>query len=62
MTEDQAEQAHEASERFQQAIIDLGVAQLSGLTLDQREYVLRKAADEFRFWHVNDAILQKPNT
>lgn len=58
MTEHEAEQAHQASERFQQCIIDLGMAQLSDLTAEQREYVLRKAADEFRFWRINDAILR----
>lgn len=52
----EADKAHEVSELFQDLIVSMGVTLLSGMTAAQQEYVLEKAADEFRFWRIEDEL------
>lgn len=56
MKRKESDKAHEVSELFQDLIVATGVTLLSGLTEEQREYVLIKAHDEFRFWRVEDEL------
>jgi len=53
MTEEQAEIAHEALAALEAAIIAAGKQIFLHLPDDeQREYVVRKMNDEFRFWRI----------
>lgn len=54
MTEEQAVKAHEALEALDAAVIAAGKQILSPLDNEQREYVVRKMGDEFRFWRLLD--------
>lgn len=56
MNEDKADQAHEVLEAYQAAIIAVGAAMLRHLDDEQRQYVIDKCHDEFRFWRVRDAL------
>ncbi len=56
MKRKEADHAHEVSELFQDLIISTGVTLLKTLTAEQQEYVLTKAADEFRFWRIEDEL------
>lgn len=56
MTEEEMDKAHEYSELFQELIISTGVALLTELTDEQREYVLTKAHDEFRFLRIEPRL------
>ena len=59
MTEDEGDQAHEVSEMFQELIVSIGATLLAPLNDEQREYVIYKASNEFRFWRVEDALGEK---
>ena len=48
--------AHEVSELLQETIVQVGAAMLLRLTDEQREYVLAKAHDEFRFWRIEGEL------
>lgn len=52
MTEEQAEIAHEALAALGAAIIAAGKQIFLHLDDEQREYVVRKMNDEFRFWRI----------
>ncbi len=55
MTEEQADKAHEAFEALDAAIIAAGKQIfLPLLDYEQREYVVNKMHDEFRFWRLLD--------
>lgn len=56
MTDEEYDKAHEASELFQELIISVGVTLLKDLTQEQRDYVLNKAHDEFRFWRIESKL------
>ena len=56
MTEEDADQAHEISELYQELIVKTGAVLLANLTEEQREYVIYKASNEFRFWRVEDEL------
>lgn len=56
MNEDKADQAHEVLEAYQYAIVAVGAAMLRHLDDDQRQYVIDKCHDEFRFWRIHDAL------
>ena len=58
MKANDADNAHEVSEAFQEAVIQLGIAMLLNLTNEQREYVITKAHDEFRFWRITDRLAE----
>lgn len=60
MTEEEGDEAHTVSEQFQDIIVAVGTALLLPLTPAQREYVLVKAHDEFRFWRIEDELKGKP--
>jgi len=53
MDEEEALKAHEILVLYQDAIVALGVVMLKDLTDEQREYVIDKCHDEFRFWRVS---------
>lgn len=48
--------AHQVSEQFQEMIVQIGKLLLEPLSDEQREYVIYKAENEFRFWRVEDAL------
>ncbi len=50
------DKAHEVLELFQDLVISTGVTLLQPLSAEQREYVLVKMHDEFRFWRVEDEL------
>ena len=52
MTEEQADKAHEALEALAAAIIAAGKQIFLHLDDEQREYVVNKMHDEFRFWRL----------
>ena len=54
MTEEQADKAHEALEALDAAIIAAGKQIFLLLNDEQREYVVNKMHDEFRFWRLLD--------
>ena len=54
MTEEEANRAHEISELYQELIVKTGAVLLADLTEEQREYVINKASNEFRFWRIDD--------
>ena len=56
MTDEEGDVAHEASEMFQELIVSMGATLLAPLNEEQREYVIDKASNEFRFWRVKDAL------
>ena len=56
MTEEDADKAHEVSELFQELIVGIGATMLKNLNPAQREYVLIKMHDEFRFWRIEDEL------
>lgn len=56
MTDEEEYEAHLASEMFQELIVSIGTTLLTPLNDEQREYVLTKAHDEFRFWRVEDKL------
>jgi hypothetical protein len=56
LTVDEADQAHEVLQRYQDAIVILGADMLENLNPVQQEYVLDKCNDEFRFWRVGDHL------
>ena len=56
MTDEEGDVAHEAAERFQELIVSMGATLLAPLNEEQREYVIYKASNEFRFWRVEDAL------
>ena len=56
MTEEDTDQAYEISELYQELIVKTGAVLLANLTEEQREYVIYKASDEFRFWRVKDEL------
>lgn len=56
MTEDEADKAHEISVLFQELIVSTGVTLLKDLNQEQRDYVVTKAHDEFRFWRIEDKL------
>lgn len=56
MSEEDADQAHEISELYQELIVKTGAVLLTNLTEEQREYVIYKASNEFRFWRVEDEL------
>ena len=56
LTVDEADQAHEVLQQYQDAIVSLGANMLEKLNPVQQEYVLDKCHDEFRFWRVGDQI------
>lgn len=56
MTEDEADEAHKVSELFQDMIVSVGVTLLKDLNQEQRDYVITKCHDEFRFWRVEDGL------
>ena len=53
LTEEQADQAHEALEALDAAVIAAGKQIFLLLNDEQREYVVRKMSDEFRFWRIS---------
>ena len=52
MTEEEAVKAHEALEALDAAVIAAGKMLLLHLNAAQREYVVTKMSDEFRFWRI----------
>ena len=52
MTEEEAVKAHETLEVLDAAIVAVGKMLLLHLTDAQREYVVTKMSDEFRFWRI----------
>lgn len=56
MTEEQADKAHEVYVLYQELVVKVGATLLEPLTLHQREYVIYKMQDEFRFWRVEDQL------
>ncbi len=56
MDEQDADKAHEVLQQFDKMIIYIGAELLANLTNEQREYVLNKMADEFRFWRIKDKL------
>ena len=54
--EDDFEKVHEVLEQYQDAIIAIGKILLEPLDNDEREYVITKCHDEFRFWRVYDCV------
>ena len=54
MTEEQAEIAHEALAALEAAIIAAGKQIFLHLDDEQREYVVWKMNNEFRFWRILD--------
>lgn len=56
MDEQDADKAHEVLQQFDKMIIYIGAELLANLTNEQREYVLDKMADEFRFWRIKDKL------
>lgn len=52
MTEEQAVKAREALEALDAAIIAAGKQIFLLLNDEQREYVVQKMGDEFRFWRI----------
>jgi hypothetical protein len=56
MNEEDFDKAHEVLVVYQDAIVALGAVMLKGLTDEQREYVIDKCHDEFRFWRVSDEL------
>ena len=56
MNEEEFDKAHETSELFQELIVSLGVTLLKDLTQEQRDYVINKAHDEFRFWRIESKL------
>jgi len=58
MTEEEADRAHEISELYQELIVKTGAVLLADLTEEQRDYVIYKASNEFRFWRVEDEFLK----
>lgn len=56
MKPEDGDKAHEVLELFQDLVISTGVTLLQPLSAEQREYVLVKMHDEFRFWRVEDEL------
>ena len=56
MNDEEMEVAHEASVMFQDLIVYMGATLLAPLNEEQREYVIYKASNEFRFWRVEGAL------
>lgn len=50
MTEEHYDQAFLVSETIAQEVTDLVRSHLEGLTRDQKEYVLDRLGDNYRFW------------
>jgi hypothetical protein len=56
MNEEDFDKAHEVLVMYQDAIVALGTVMLKDLTDEQREYIIDKCHDEFRFWRVSDEL------
>ena len=56
MNDEDFDNAHEVLELFQGLVISIGTTLLQPLSAEQREYVLVKMHDEFRFWGVEDEL------
>lgn len=50
MSEEDFDIAHETLERTQDDIVNLVFANIHKLNEDQKQYVITKLSDEFRFW------------
>lgn len=56
MTEEESDKAFEVYQQLDACVVAVGRALVEGLTTEQKEYVISRMHDEFRFWRLKELV------